>query len=171
MFKVSDDVFPLKDIRVRASGEELKHYLEIFKNNEDVIYNDMVRLRKDFGSVKYSINGERILLAIWKPSQTNTATQLRWLLEGTKPNSKVTRKRIFITFPLMETLDKKTKNSDVIIEEIKKLKCLYPSYEKFLEFEKYRVEVNARSKANKRILQCLNEIDSIRFIEKMLLNL
>ncbi len=164
MFKVVDESFPLKDISVRGSGDELNHYLTIYQDNERKIYEDMVQLRKEFGTLKYSPNGERILLSIWQvgESQPNTATQIRWMIHDDGKNS------FPITTPVLENLEKRNAKAGRLIQTIKKIKRLPQSYEKFIEYEKRRIEVNARSKVNKRTLQCLQEVESIRCLERIL---
>ncbi|MDP8104888.1 hypothetical protein QJU39_04145 [Pasteurella atlantica] len=148
--QVVTEIFPLKELRVRG---ELQEWQEIYKENTQKIYHSMVSLREEFGTSQIDINGGKILLEIWQEgaSSNGTSQQLRWCVFI---NSKT---RIFITVPIAKALVKNNINSRKLNGVFEKIIHM-PNYKKLLDYEKKRVALNARSKANHRILQSLDEI-------------
>lgn len=150
--KVADEIFPLKELRVRG---EIQNSLTLYQDNAAVIDKQMFALREAFGTFPFAVGGGKILLELWRASDTQDTSpkQLRWCihLDGSAYN------RIYITVPLVKAINKNNLNSKRIVHTLRRVAEL-PGYQKLLDFENKRVAINARGKANHRILQSLAEM-------------
>ncbi len=156
MFKGTDLIFPLKDIRVRG---DLIASIEFYEANANLINRKMQKLRKSLGTIVYSPK-DKLLLTIWAAGkhQPNTPMLLRWTFKVAG-----TGKRISVTSPVATMITNgNSENSQQLLFEIQKLSRL-PYYDKFLKFESERIKVNAMAKANAKTLESLYDIKSDAF--------
>ncbi len=157
--KGAEEIFPLKEIRVRGNLNLSK---EIIETNIRYLYKEMISLRENFGARTYDKNGNRILLDFWQAGskQKNTAPQLRWRITRGKKN-------IYFTVSLFETIQEQKKNFEIIVSLLKSIEHL-PVYKEIIDTEIKRVQINARNKATHKLLQHISEVEQSFMLEQIL---
>ncbi len=162
-YTVANDFFPLKELRVRG---EIQAWQKIYQDNADSVHKKMLALRNDFGTSQIDVNGNAMLLELWRANgqgyADNSPQQLRWCVHISE-----NKQRIFITVPIVKALSKNNVNSRKLNKVFQQLAPM-PHFEKVLDFEQQRVALNANSKATHRILQALTEVQQGRELKQFL---